>query len=431
MAIYPTPLPHERLNVFFGELFREMRKADPSTYGAFLARAEEEFKRTGYRQTISEESVENILIVRLDEFGDIILVSGFLREVRANFPRARITLVVKPLALPLVEFCPYVNDVLTSDINSFNGTFPEMLEKVALFCKNNLWQKKFSLAFSPKCGGNSFPGLLMVWLSGARERIGYDVSPYRNFFNENIEEQKTIGEFLLNKMIKPHRTMTFQVEKNFYILTESGFKVNQRHLELFYTEADFLKAQELLEDIPPNYKKVLIGLGASEANRKYPIEKYLSAFKKLAKRNLVFVVLGGKSEFNDATYLEKNLPRGKVLNFVGKTTLRETEAVISQSDFYIGNVTGIMHMAAAAKVPVLAIYREAIDRQNIFPQNLSEALNFPPWQTKAIILRPEHPLGECANLPPRYGHCHQKKAHCITQITPQQIIAGFEKLTTL
>ena len=133
--------------------------------------AEEEFKRVGYREKNSA-SVENILIVRLDEFGDIILVSGFLREVRANFPRAHITLVVKPAARPLVELCPYVNEVLTSDVNSFSGTFPEMLERVAVFCRDNLWQKKISIAFSPKCGGNSLPGLLISWLSGARERIG-------------------------------------------------------------------------------------------------------------------------------------------------------------------------------------------------------------------------------------------------------------------
>ena len=50
MAIYPAPLPHERLDVFFGEFFREMPKAPPEAYGNFLMRAEEEFKRAGYRE---------------------------------------------------------------------------------------------------------------------------------------------------------------------------------------------------------------------------------------------------------------------------------------------------------------------------------------------------------------------------------------------
>ena len=50
MAIYLPPKPHERLNVFFGDLCCEMRKAPPQAYGQFLARAEEEFRRQGYRE---------------------------------------------------------------------------------------------------------------------------------------------------------------------------------------------------------------------------------------------------------------------------------------------------------------------------------------------------------------------------------------------
>ena len=49
MATYLMPPSHERLNVFFGEFFSEMRKAPPENYGAFLMRAEQEFNRTGYR----------------------------------------------------------------------------------------------------------------------------------------------------------------------------------------------------------------------------------------------------------------------------------------------------------------------------------------------------------------------------------------------
>lgn len=158
MAIYPNPPAHERLNVFFGEFFREMRKAPPKTYGNFLLRAEEEFKRQGYREKNSA-GVENILIVRIDLIGDMILTSGFIRELRKNFPQAHITLVVSPLVYPIVELCPYVNEVLTSDIDIFDGTFPELLEKIALLCRDKLWQKKFSLAISPQCGGIDFPGI--------------------------------------------------------------------------------------------------------------------------------------------------------------------------------------------------------------------------------------------------------------------------------
>lgn len=50
MATYYTAPAHERLNIFFGEFFRQMRKAPPESYGSFLARAEQEFQRLGYRE---------------------------------------------------------------------------------------------------------------------------------------------------------------------------------------------------------------------------------------------------------------------------------------------------------------------------------------------------------------------------------------------
>ena len=417
MAIYPTPPAHERLNVFFGEFFREMRKAPLEAYGNFLMHAEKFFKQAGYRETTSG-GINNILIVRLDAIGDMILTSGFIREVRRNFPNARITLVVSPLVYPIVELCPYVNEVLAFDKKTTTGSFPQMLETIAVFCRDNLWRKKFAISLSPQCGGDNLPGLLMMWLSGARERIGYI----------SFSHDRAINSFLLNNVINLTGDLILQADKQFHVLTSIGLKVNQTHMELWYGAEDSRRAKDLLEDLPSDCKKIILGLGAGEENRKYPVKKYLVALKKLAKRDLAFVIVGGKAELEDAEFLEKNLPREKILNLVDKTTLRETEAVIAQADYYIGNDTGVLHMAAAAKVPVLTIYREAKDRENVAPSALSEYLNFPPYQTKSVVLRPEHPLGDCANLPPVYGHCHHSEPHCITQITPQEIIAGFEKL---
>ena len=422
--------PHEQLDQFFGEFFRLLRQAEPSTHFAFLRRAEAEFKRLGYREEIPI-GVENILIVRLDVIGDMIVTSGFIREVRANFPNAKITLVVSPLVYPIVELCPYVNEVLTFDIKNLDRNFPAMLEHIAVFCKKNLWQKHFSIAFSPQWGSDNLPGLLMSWLSGARERVGFGTNPYESWISKPTPEESERDNFLLTKNIITPRSAVSEVEHHFYLLEAVGLKVNQTHNELWFGEADVIQACELLKDISPNCKKVLLGLGAGHLSRKYPVEKYLVALRELIKKNLVFVIVGGESEVDDANFIERNLPQGKVLNLVGKTTLRETEAVISLMDFYLGNVTGIMHMAAAAQVSVLTIYREAADKEDYLPGGFSEFARFPPYQTKAVILRPDHQLEECANHSPRYGWCYADKPHCITQVTPQEIIAGFETLEAM
>ena len=419
--------PHEQLEKFFSDLIPYL-KANPAQVSPLMFETEKEFIRAGYREKISV-GVENILIVRLDAIGDMILTSGFLREVRENFPKARITLICSPWIFPLVELCPYANEILPFNKKYFSGNFPDVLEKMVTFCKENLWQKHFSIAFSPQWGTRNLISLLLCWLSGARERIGYGTNPYKSWGFKPSTEEVARDNFLLTKNIVTPRSIIHDADKNFYCLEATGFKVNRTHMELFFGAGDFNRTRKLLKDI--HCKKVLLGVGTNELSRKYPVEKYLVALKELTKKDLIFLIVGGKSELNDAEFLEKNLSHGKVLNLVGKTTLRETEAIISQSDFYVGNDTGVMHMAAAAQIPCLVLYREAQDKEDYLPGAFSELGRFPPWQTKAVILRPDHQLEECAKRGRIYGWCHHKEPHCITQIAPQEIVDGFEVLETL
>ncbi|MCX5909037.1 MAG: hypothetical protein NTY64_18160, partial [Deltaproteobacteria bacterium] len=69
--------------------------------------------------------VQRVLILRLEEIGDVILSSPFLRELRLNLPAAWITLVVKPSVYNLVELCPYVDQVLTCNL-TISDPFPAL-----------------------------------------------------------------------------------------------------------------------------------------------------------------------------------------------------------------------------------------------------------------------------------------------------------------
>ena len=396
----------------------------------FFLGMEEEFQREGFRQKFSD-SVKNILIVRLDVIGDFILTTGFIREVRKNFPKARITLIVSPLAYQIAEPCPYVNEVLKFDGKIYGKNIFDVLENAVDFCRDNLWQKHFDCSFNPQWGSDNLGGLFLSYFSGARKRIGYGHYPHISW-GRIPEAQKIIVEmdnFLLTDNIITPVEVVSEIEKSFYLLIEAGFQVNDLSCELWFNAEDYLRAKEFLKNLSDK-KKVIIGLGAGDDNRKYPVQKLAAALKEIAKENVAFIIVGGKSEEEAAKFLEKNLPHNKILNLVGKTTLRETEAVIAQADFYIGNVSGVMHMAAAGGKPLLAIYREAQDKE----KNLavySEFLRFPPWQTTSVILRPNHALDDCADFKNVYGGCRHREAHCITQVEPEEIIEGFKTLANL
>ena len=140
-----------------------------------------------------------------------------------------------------------------------------------------------------------------------------------------------------------------------------------------------------------------------------------------------FVLLGGKNERDDGVYIERGMPDGSVLSLSGRTTLRETAAIIKNADCYLGNVTGMMHMAAALQIPLITIFREAKIRAAAPPGIFSESTRFAPWQVKAVVLQPERAAGECMHTVV-YGGCRENTAHCIAQVTPAEIVAAYERL---
>ena len=60
-------------------------------------------------------------------------------------------------------------------------------------------------------------------------------------------------------------------------------------------------------------------------------------------------------------------------------------------------------------------------------KGLTEAISYRPWQTKSIILQPEHQLDECHDKP-SFNGCRAGKSHCIAQIEPAEIVSAYEKI---
>ena len=84
-----------------------------------------------------------------------------------------------------------------------------------------------------------------------------------------------------------------------------------------------------------------------------------------------------------------------------------------------------MHMAAAFDTPLITLYREAKNRAPASAGLFSESTRFAPWQARAVVLQPVTAKGDCLHTVV-YGGCKENYAHCIAQITPQEIVAAFD-----
>lgn len=383
----------------------------------FFERTEQSFQAMGFREPHSS-GVENILVLSLDVMGDFILRSGFLRELRANYPSARITLVVSDYIFPLAELCPYVNEVL-----HFDTRIPEtnklaiILMNIMNFAMRNLWRRHFTKCFCPQGGGFKDITIFMAYLSGASERIGF-------------EYPKHLTDVFFNRVPAASKHLIHVVDQTFHMLTELGLSIRDKSLELWYDAEDIQTVRRLLENVPNEKKLIAVGLGAGNLNRKYPVELYAQALRSIIQDHEECLLIGGPNEREDSARLQSMLPSERVLNLTGELTLRQTAAAISMSDMYIGNDTGMMHMATAAQIPVITLYREAKDKSDAFvdAELPSEYYMFAPYRTLSIALRPERAVGECHNSSV-YGGCLYNAPHCIASIPPAAIVDAYNKLT--
>lgn len=172
----------------------------------------------------------------------------------------------------------------------------------------------------------------------------------------------------------------------------------------------------------------------------YPPEKYARLLELILQEepSAMFVILGGGQwDLQSAEIIKNVAPKiyeEKVIDLTNKLTYRQSAAVLSFCDMYIGNDTSTMHMAAAVKCPVLSPNAFAED----LPKNLDDDIIYlySPYNVPAVVVRPEHSLPECMEahvkgqakyVPLNYG-CTANAPHCITQIAPETLFKGFHLL---
>ncbi|NQT90210.1 MAG: class I SAM-dependent methyltransferase, partial [Candidatus Omnitrophica bacterium] len=133
-----------------------------------------------------------ILVVRPDKIGDMVLTTPFLRELRKNNPSARITLVVSPNIYNLVELCPYVDQISTFDFRK--GVFPRIgavirRMRIMVFAFSSFLKKRFDLAILPRWFADDYDASFMIYFSGARSRVGYteNTTPSKSRRNEGYD----------------------------------------------------------------------------------------------------------------------------------------------------------------------------------------------------------------------------------------------------
>lgn len=268
---------------------------------------------------------ETIYIRGTDRIGDTVMSLPAINLIREHYSGCRTILTASPAAFSLVKKLNIADEVIEY---SPRWPFPRQLKFASTIRKKN--------ASRAVLISGSLNAAIISRIAGIGEVFGIK-SDNRNF----LLTRSTSIEGVVH-----------QVGSYFRILDLLGIK---------YTRSDMVPAIKIREEEGwgHTYQKKNIALfpfARDNLNKTWPIENYLSLVKKLRKhdKELNFYIFGGSGE---AGMMEKaGFDTQGVTDLVGKTNLWEAAQIIERCRFAISNDTGLMHLAAALGVRIVALF---------------------------------------------------------------------------
>jgi ADP-heptose:LPS heptosyltransferase len=274
-----------------------------------------------------------ILVVPLRFIGDTILTVPLLRNLKHHYPDAAIDVLASKTSAPLLEPCPYLNQVVIEA----KGT-PARLDQLRAGRYDLVIILRKSVTMAAMCR-----------LAGIRHVVGYDK---QRWFKPL--DYKRWGVLLDAAVRYPSlRTQTPQAVSHLGMLTPLGKVPINDHLELWTTEADETAIQGRLEALfsgkrPPSLA-VLHTVSASHG-KSFAIEQFVEAVQQLNQLGLHLICTGTPGDRPLYDQLAQ-LSGVSLTNWAGETTLRETVALYRRTEIIVTVDSSPIHLAAAAGVP--------------------------------------------------------------------------------
>ena len=288
-----------------------------------------------YRRALcNRERVRRILVLHLNQIGDLMFTLPALKALREEFPEARITSVVRPHLAGLVAHSGFVDEVVP---RATGGDW----RAVGLGLGMRGARPDLAIAFS-----QSASMVLCAWLSGARHRIGYVDSDLARLLNHRVQAR---GIPCPRKVMRLMRALGLAPEKTDYV----GL--------VGLSEADREAGERLLAEACLCGDGPLIALAPGESDQR-PYKSWTAhGFAEVAERltqeeGARLVVVGAEKDRTLGHEITASVDPRRRCNLAGRTTPAQLAAVLARCDALIGIDSGPMHVAAAMGRPVVALF---------------------------------------------------------------------------
>jgi ADP-heptose:LPS heptosyltransferase len=331
--------------------------------------------------TATWEDAENVLCVRLDTLGDVLMTGPAMRALRESRRGRRVTLLSSPAGAAAAELMPEVDAIVLYEAPWMKGREPP--RDVAIV--ETLRAGAFDAAVVFTVFDQSpLPAALLCHQAGVPLRLAHCREKPYALLSDWVPEPEA-----------GHPTR-HEVRRQLDLVAAVGATARDEHLAVELPAAARERARQL---VPSSGHWAVVHPGGSAPSRRYPIELWAEVCDSLVRDHGLELVLTGDEADRG---LASELPGTRSL--AGELSLAELAAVLAEAPVLLAGNTGPVHLAAAVGTPVVDVY--ALTN----PQHT-------PWMVESRVLNHDVPCRWCYSSVCREGH-HL----CLRGVPPAQVV---------
>ena len=336
--------------------------------------------------------VRRVLVVRLRSIGDTVLATPALHALSRFLPAAEIDILLEDWVAPLLDGFPQVNRVIKVERGN--------LQSRARVAKE-LRSRSYDVAFNLHGGTTA---TILTRATGARHRVGYRSYRYSRLHNYAAPPA---GELW-------GKPATHSVEQQLALLGWTGVPVSDlppTSLAVTAKAAASIDEKLRAEGINEGSPLALMHPAAAFESKQWATENFARVVVELAALGLVTVAVAAPFEAETINALRKNSSR-KIVAFTD-LSLPEVTALAARSSLFVGNDSGVAHIASAVHTPAVVIFGS------------SNVAHWRPWANpSAEVVREELPCQPC----PGYTCSEFDRPDCIRRVTVERVMQAIERV---
>lgn len=355
-----------------------------------------------FEKPFHKKEIKKILIFQIGGIGDVLGIFPVIKALSDAFPEAAIA-TLSEFGDELFDLFPYSRINVKKYRYEPRGRHKSIGKKLTFF--RAIKRDGFDLVYNSNRGVGMIEASVMAFLIGAPHRLGFEKN----------------GAGFLNTIRVEFRYDQYILEQNFNLLKKIHVEAEEKDVRIRIPEKDKMFLSIFLKEYAISNEKLFITVhpGAKYYGqlKMWPLEKYSTLIKEiLSLYKATIILIGNETERIFATEISSKVQSPDLINTMGKTTITQMAALIANSDLFIGNDSGPLHLAAALRVPSIGIFGFTAPEQVI-----------PVHQKHITVIKAR---GKPAYIHQPFLQLHQDDTNALSQISVEEVLEAVHKTLT-